>query len=381
MEKFLGVVGSGMIGRDPFSRDCWSGSGYQLFQALIKNNSLEDAIGVEAKNISRYLGLAKNFSFSREIWRKKFYLDTQYYEALTRQVGLEISKYQSTKYLQIGAIYDVPSVASKNSQCFSYHDGNVVEMMQSPIFPHQLRNKAMQARIWEKNVYDKMTKIFTMSEYLRESFINKFNIPENKVINVGVGNNFGAPVSIPYKSRQEKEIVFIGIDFNRKGGNELVRAFSKIKHKHPTAILNIIGPKAVPSILRESAMATGVIFHGFLDRSLQSSSTLFESILNRGSLVILPSLYEPFGIGLLEAMAYGMPGIATNRWAFPEIINSGQTGELIEPGAVDDLAEKMDYYLSNSDIRFQHGVNARESVMSKFSWETVAGKIKAEILS
>lgn len=374
MNKIVGIVGSGIIGRDPFDPYCWSGSSCNLFTALQQLNVLEGAFGVEANNIQRY-GLAlKNFSFNKRRWRNKLNLDPYYYNALTTAVRCKISRFTpNNRFLQIGAIYDVPDTLPPHTKCYSYHDGNIAEMMRSPMFPKSLLPNAQRAFDWESRIYQKLTKIFTMSEYLRNSFINDFNISEDKVVNVGVGANFEIPKTLPQKDYSKQEILFIGADFERKGGNTLVKAFNIARERNPNAILHIVGPRIKPQILEEHHK--NIVYHGFLSRAVEEENQKFFSLMQNCTLQVLPSLYEPFGIVILEAMVYGMPSIATNKWAFPEMICPNTNGALVQPNDVKELADAMDRYLSNTNMREIHGKTARDVTIQKYSWSSVAQKI------
>lgn len=65
-----------------------------------------------------------------------------------------------------------------------------------------------------------------MSEYLRRSFIDDFGQDERRVLTVGVGLNFDPPRHVSGKSYKETDVPFIGVDFERKGGDPLLRAFA-----------------------------------------------------------------------------------------------------------------------------------------------------------
>lgn len=380
MNKLVGIVGSGMIGRDPFDPYCWSGSSRNLFLALQSLGILEDAFGVEATKLERSLLALKNYNSNKRVWRNKFNLDPFYYRALTSAVGRKIRQYSNANsFLQIGAIYDVPKIVGPQGKCFSYHDGNIAGLMRSPIFPENLLPQAKKAFAWEHSVYKKMTKIFTMSEYLRHSFIDDFGIPEDRVINVGVGTNFDMSTipSPDTKDFSKKEVLFIGIDFVRKGGDNLIRAFDTVHQNEPDAILHIVGPRSVRPIIETSTERPWIKFHGFLSRSIDDQRAKFFDLMQRSTLLVLPSLYEPFGIAILEGMAYYMPCIATNKWAFPEMITPNVNGALISN--IHDLADEITRYVSNATLRKEHGLAARKVVETTFSWEKVAKNIFTEI--
>ena len=116
MKKIIGIVGSGMVGRDPFHPQCWSRSGYNLFQTLIKENLLHRAFGVEVPWPLRAFYLGKNFHFRKDRWRQKLYLDPGYYSALTKEIKKSLFPSDFEKdcaLLQIGGHYNAAEAAEQ----------------------------------------------------------------------------------------------------------------------------------------------------------------------------------------------------------------------------------------------------------------------------
>lgn len=378
MRKYVGIVGSGMVGRDPFDTKCWSGSSRNLFMTLQKHGALHRAFGVEAPKLSRALKILKNCHPDKNTWRTCFNLDPGYYDLLTKEIRKSLcADDYSQILLQIGGHYDSPEACNGKIPCFSYHDGNISGMMKSPYFNKALLPQAKKAFEYEKHVYAKLDRIFVMSEYWRNSFINDFGVDENKVINVGFGVNIDIPAAY-IKDFSRKEILFIGIDFSRKGGDILVEAFSKLRTKHKDAILHIVGPHSPPSVLNEFP-SDGIIFHGFLSKADPSEADKLSQLLQQSTISVLPSLYEPFGNSVLESMINQMPAVVSNNWSFTDFVIPGKTGELITTGNVDELSEAIDYYLSDANIRAQHGANARESIINKYTWDHVACNLSVHL--
>lgn len=377
-KKIIGIVGSGLIGTDPFDERSWSGSSRYFFNKLKEKGALQRAFGVEASKVKKLPLMLKNFSPDRELWRQKFYLDTSYYEELSREIASKITpEDEEFDFVQIGGIYNVPRLLKRKARCFSYHDGNLAQLLKSPYIPigvsKKLINKALD---YEKNVYSGMHKIFTMSEYLRKSFIDDFDVAEDKVVCIGGGINIDNIPEFASKNYDKKQILFIGIRFHRKGGEHVLKAFRAVRSRYPDAILNIVGPKKleIPGHLSE-----GVIYHGFLSRNDPEGKRKFERLLRDSVLFVMPSLYEPFGIAPLEAMVHQIPCILTNNWAFPEMVTPGVNGELINCGDVEDLIDKMLALLENPDLLQEMGDLARKRVLNKYTWETVAKRFVEEI--
>ncbi len=161
-----------------------------------------------------------------------------------------------------------------------------------------------RALAYERRVYHGMDRVLAMSGYLRDWFLRNFDVPPERVINVGGGMNLDRLPDYqedkPYTSR---EVLFIGAD-SRKGGWELLKAFRAVRDKLPDAVLHLVGPRqlSVPADLQG-----GVVYHGFLSKSDLAQKEQLEQLFRRCVLFVMPSLYEPFGIAPLEAIVHRCP--------------------------------------------------------------------------
>lgn len=378
LTKIVGIIGSGLIGTNPYDENAWSGSSKYFFSECNKQGILHRAFGAEVNNIIRIPLILKNFSLNKRLWRQKFYLDAQYYHLLSKAISDQLTQEDlNCTLLQIGGIYNLKPLINGKSRIFSYHDGNLAQAIKSPYFPKDISKKRIQKSLdYEKHVYENLDKIFTMSEYLKDSFINDFKIEEGKIRTIGAGVNLDVIPSTLKKDYEKKNILFIGIDFYRKGGIVLLQAFKIVRDIYPKAKLNIIGPRNI-RIPPEHSL--GVIYHGFLSKNKPTERKVFEKIMNDSSIFVLPSLYEPFGIAPLEAMVYEIPCIVTNAWAFPEMITPDINGDLVKCGDANELAEKIVLLLENPDRLQAMGKAGRELVLKKFTWKSVVNNVSEEL--
>jgi glycosyltransferase involved in cell wall biosynthesis len=86
---------------------------------------------------------------------------------------------------------------------------------------------------------------------------------------------------------------------------------------------------------------------------------------------VMPSYYETFGISCLEAMAFGLPVVATRAGGLPEVVEDGVTGLLVPPGDTHALAEAIGRLLRDPDLRRRLGEAGRERVLARFTAEHV----------
>ena len=94
--------------------------------------------------------------------------------------------------------------------------------------------------------------------------------------------------------------------------------------------------------------------------------------LNRAACVVIPSLYEPFGIVALEAMAAGVPVIAARTGGLAEIIEGSDAGLLFEPGNAARLAEAIESLLTDESLAVSLRANARRLLDERYTWDAIA---------
>jgi glycosyltransferase involved in cell wall biosynthesis len=167
-------------------------------------------------------------------------------------------------------------------------------------------------------------------------------------------------------------IMYAGSITMRKGLSYLLRAFAKVARSYRDVELHIYGKGPQLPHLRSLALKLGisdkVVFHGFVPRR-----KLIEKY-SEHDIYVHPSLSESFGVAVLEAMAAGLPVVASNIPNLNEIIVHGKTGFLFKPKDVEDLAEHISILIENDKLRRIIGLKAREHVLKHYDWKVIALK-------
>lgn len=222
----------------------------------------------------------------------------------------------------------------------------------------------------EAEIYANAQIIFTMSNNISQVLSEKYKIPNSKIVKVNCGCNVPPEellkIPITINRYKNKKILFVGKEWDRKGGPELIKAFSILKRLHPSAQLIICG--CTPKIRESNVEIVGKI-------------PLEKVILHyaQSSIFCLPSKQEPFGIVWLEAMLSGLPIIALSLGAAKDFVIEKKTGLLVIPNDIDDLAKAMTYYIENPQFALACAQNGRTFVTNEYSWEKTCSQIANKI--
>ena len=128
------------------------------------------------------------------------------------------------------------------------------------------------------------------------------------------------------------------------------------------------GVAMLRSLARSLGIEHQIVFKGALGRSdvirAYASADIF----------VLPSLFEPFGIVLLEAMAAGLPVVASAVGGIVDVVADGTTGLLVPPGNPSALAAGLEHLIADSSSRARMGQEGRRRVL-RYSWDLIVPKI------
>ena len=102
------------------------------------------------------------------------------------------------------------------------------------------------------------------------------------------------------------------------------------------------------------------------------SDTELRDLLHRAGCVVIPSLYEPFGIVALEALAAEAPTVAARTGGLAEIIEGTEAALLFEPGNARQLADAIERVLGDRTLALHMQSHGREVLASRFSWDAIA---------
>ena len=167
------------------------------------------------------------------------------------------------------------------------------------------------------------------------------------------------------QDRRRSRLLFVGADFRRKGGAELLAAFTHLRRRCPDATLTIIGPSRWPL---DTSPPDGVEFLG------RCAPDAVAEAFQTHDLFVMPSHFEPYGISFIEALSHGLPCVARDTCAMPEILGHGQMGVLATDTMPNALAQSIEEALSD-DALYSRVADAIATTRSNATWQRAASEL------
>jgi len=222
-------------------------------------------------------------------------------------------------------------------------------------------------------------KVIVCSNYMKNEVKGLFQTPTDKVeiIENGVNVNkyrtkYSEKFRDKYASPQESLIFYVGRIVREKGIQVLIQAIPRILEINPDIKFVIAGKGPHLDSLESQARFLGIedriYFTGYI--SDEERNKLYKV----ADLAVFPSLYEPFGIVALEAMATETPVIVSNVGGLAEFIDHGENGYKTSPGDPQSLVESITYLLANKKVARRMAKNGYEMVIKQYNWEKIATK-------
>lgn len=239
---------------------------------------------------------------------------------------------------------------------------------------------------WLRRLFSPFVQRFIpLSKQLESYLIDKVNISEQKIIRICNGvdtlkfhprhNSKNHLMECPFIF--DKDEVYIGTVGRMEGVKDqitLIRAFIKLMDYSPNikqiSKLIVIGDGPL------RAEAVTLIRSNNLEQNvwLPGSRDDIDEIMRNLDIFVLPSQAEGISNTILEAMATGLPVIATNVGGNPELVKEGETGSLVEKGDSIAMANELFEYVENKEKRLQQGTNAYQLVQKEFSLSSMVNK-------
>ena len=221
-------------------------------------------------------------------------------------------------------------------------------------------------------------KIIAVSEFTKDEIIKYYNVPEDKISVVYNASSMlcdsfsESDVRAKY-NLPEKYILILGTMQPRKNIPCVIKAFAKIAQKIPETSLVLVGKKAhnfdeeIEKIVKDNVNVRGrVIFTGYIDESEKCA------MYKNAAVFVFPSLYEGFGVPILEAFQAGVPVIVSDIPPHREVADD--VAQYFDPRSIDQCAEILYDALDDANMKKTVATVTIEQ-KKKFSWHRSAKKL------
>lgn len=243
-----------------------------------------------------------------------------------------------------------------------------------------LSRQPVLARYFQRLIIGSADYFTVLSTYLK-NFIVAQGVPESHVFILPNGVNVSSVGGVDQNLKDklglsgEKVIITVSRLVEKNGLADLIRAmnFIEINYLEPAKLL-IVGDaephisleKDLKKLTQELGLNSKVIFTGVV------RNEDVPRYLSLADVFVRPSLSEGLGISFLEAMASGLPVIATPVGGIPDFLEDGKTGLFCKVGDAEDIGRKIVTMLNDSSLRERIVVNAKRLIEERYTWDIIA---------
>ncbi len=225
----------------------------------------------------------------------------------------------------------------------------------------------------QKTVAARLDRIITVSDFSRDliSRLYKLDTAAMEVVPNGVDHDLYRP--LPEVKREPGRLLFVGSTEDRKKGvRYLLEALSGLPERYRCIIVD--GRRYPGRVYARDLAEELMVSHRVSFRDRISVAELIEEY-NRAAIMVVPSLFEGFGLPALEAMACGTPLVATTAGALPEVADK-ECAYFVKPESLSQIKQAVQE-LESDPLRLERmGRKARERAVSCFSWQRAARRME-----
>jgi glycosyltransferase involved in cell wall biosynthesis len=196
------------------------------------------------------------------------------------------------------------------------------------------------------------------------------------MVDVALFRSVSAETRPPWLASGDRAVLFVGRLSRPKGIYDLFDAIPRVIERHPEAKFVLVGvaeSDAMEPVIRAEAGRRGIAARIAFLGSLEGGDKV--AAFATAQMIVVPSWTEAFPLVIPEAMAAGLPVIATAVGAIPDFVKEGEDGFLIAPGDWPALAQRICRLLDDESLRRRIGERVRERAPREFAIEVGCGKV------
>ncbi len=302
----------------------------------------------------------------RDLWRERAGLSPMYWRAVTAQNERLLREREGTfdVALQFYCVW-APGRTDAGRTYAMYLDATLALTRRH--YPRSAPLGPVAVRRWlalEREAYGRAARIFPMSDWVRRSLIDDYGVDPARIVVAGAGTNIVAG-SLEGRSWDRRVALFVGLDWKRKGGEQLLEAWPRVRRAVPDAELWVVGTRTDPA-----PDTPGIRWFGRVDNRAK-----LAELYSQASVFALPSLFDPFPHVLREALGQGLPCVTARTGAIDEIVRDGEDALIVEPGDAGALGDALVALLGDPGRAEAMGRAGFERISGEVTWDDVAGRM------
>jgi glycogen synthase len=228
----------------------------------------------------------------------------------------------------------------------------------------------------EQQLIGASDQIIVCSDYMRKHLSTVFDVEADSIATIPNGvdapsNTLDAGEQFP-ELQNRRYIISVGRIVKEKGFETIIEAAGIAKEKGWDYFFVIAGKGPMLDIYRrqikESKLTNHIAFVGYISEEQRNA------LIAGSELSVIPSLYEPFGIVVLESLVLAKPTIVSNTGGMKGIVKHLQTGLLMNPGDPESMLEQIQLLVENPILAKEIGLKGREIAKSLYGWNRIASE-------
>lgn len=256
---------------------------------------------------------------------------------------------------------------------YCYLDATVAQVADARLWAFRGFSDRFVRRImaFQKALFEQCAGVFPRTRYTAESLERDFGVPAEKLCVAGAGpNHYADP--LPHGPYDRRTILFVGTQWELKGGPLIVEAFRRVRERMPDARLIVVG-------CRPEVDEPGVEIVGPISKDAPGGTERLLRLYSEASVFCIMSAFEAFGIVAVEAQNSFVPCVVPARFAFTETVVDGVTGRHVAEYDAGLLADTFLELLSDPARLEAMGRAGHDHVRANYTWEAAARRIHDRI--
>lgn len=361
----------------PLDKKSWSGTSYYSYREIAKHNEVEVFVYKWPWYLREWLTTQK--SINRRWFKKQTSVEflKAYAKYFSRQLQKDLKK-RPVDVLFVSASPQLIAYLKTDIPVIFMIDATFKQIQgYYPYFSNLAAYNLKQGIALDKKAFEKAAHCMLASDWNKNSAVNDYGINAAKISVVPCGANMERTPAISEINLQPSgkcRLLFLGVDWERKGGDIALGTFKQLQQKGTDAYLHIIG--CVPPV--DVSAEKNITVIPFLDKNKEEDFVQLHHIFLQTDFLLLPTRAECAGVVFSEASAYGIPSITTNTGGVTTYVKDGINGYALPYNATAmQYADTIADLLSDANKLSALKQSCRSQYDTYLNWELWGQKFEA----